>query len=61
MSSNTLHHDRAAVIAAAIIQVVLSSSGALASELRHRIEAILRDEFADFQREAIADLRGQPE
>ena len=61
MSSNTLHHDRAAVIAAAIIQVVLSSSGALASELRPRIETILRDEFADLQREAIADLRGQPE
>ncbi len=52
------NHDRAAVVTTALLQV-LSSSAPI--EVRDGIEALLRDEFADVERQAIADRRLDPD
>ena len=46
-------YDRASVLATAIAQIVSSSLPTL--ELRRHVEALLREEFAATEREAIAD------
>jgi hypothetical protein len=45
--------DRAAVVTTAVLQLILSSSAPMAA--RNRIEALLRDEFADIERQAAAE------
>jgi hypothetical protein len=52
-SSLFSNHDRAAVVTTAVLQLVLSSSAP--TEVRDGIEALLRNEFADVERQAIAD------
>jgi hypothetical protein len=52
------NRDRAAVVTTALLQFILSSSAPAA--VRSDIEALLRDEFADVKRQAIAD-RGLPD
>ena len=47
------NHDCAAVVTTAVLQLVLSSSAPAAA--RGRIKDLLRTEFADVQRQAIAD------
>jgi hypothetical protein len=47
------NRDRAAVVTSAVLQLVLSSSAPTA--VRDQIEALLRDEFIDAQRQAVAD------
>jgi len=46
--------DRAAVVTTALLQVILSSSTPR-SGLRQHVEELLRDEFADAERQAAAD------
>jgi hypothetical protein len=46
--------DRAAVVTTALLQIMLSSSTSR-SELRQHVEELLRDEFADVERQAAAD------
>jgi hypothetical protein len=46
--------DRAAVVTTALPQIILSSSTPR-SGLRHDVEELLRDEFADIKRQAAAD------
>ena len=46
--------DRAAVVATALLQIILSSSTPR-SELRQHVEELLRDEFADVERQAATD------
>ena len=45
--------DRAEVVATTLLQIVLLSSAP--KLLRHQIEQLLRDEFADIERQAAAD------
>jgi hypothetical protein len=45
-------HDRAAVVATAIEQIFATAPG---PERQQAVEDYLRDEFADVQRQAIAD------
>jgi hypothetical protein len=47
------NRDRAAVVTSAVLQLVLSSSAPTA--VRDQIEALLRDEFIDAQRQAVGD------
>ena len=51
--------DRAAAATTAVLQLILSSSAPTAA--RDRIEDLLRGEFADVQRQAIADRRVDPD
>jgi hypothetical protein len=53
------NHDRAAVVTTAVLQLVLSWSAPRAAQ--GRIEDLLRTEFADVQRQAIADRRVDPD
>jgi hypothetical protein len=46
--------DRAAVVTTALLQIFLSPSTPL-SELRQHVEELLRDEFADVERQVAAD------
>jgi hypothetical protein len=46
--------DRAAVVTTALLQIILSSSTPR-SGLRQHVEELLRDEFADVERQAAAD------
>jgi hypothetical protein len=46
--------DRAAVVTMALLQIILSPSTPL-SELRQHVEELLRDEFADVERQVAAD------
>jgi len=46
--------DRAAVVTTALLQTILSSSTPQAG-LRQHVEALLRDEFADIQRQIISE------
>jgi hypothetical protein len=46
--------DRVAVITTALLQIILLSSTPR-SGLRHHVEQLLRDEFNDVKRQAIAD------
>ena len=46
--------DRAAVVTTALLHIILSSSTPR-SELRQHVEELLRDEFADVERQAAAD------
>jgi len=46
--------DRAAVVTTAVLQIILSSSTPR-SGLRQHVEELLRDEFADVERQAVAD------
>jgi len=52
------NHDRAAVVTTVVLQLVSSSAPTTA---RGRIEDLLRTEFADVQRQAIADRRVDPD
>jgi hypothetical protein len=45
--------DRAAVVTTALLQIFSSSTPH--SGLRHHVEELLRDEFADVERQAFAD------
>jgi hypothetical protein len=47
--------DRAAITAVAIIQLIFRSP--TPRDLRAQIEALLRDEFADIERQVLADTR----
>jgi hypothetical protein len=47
--------DRAAVISAALIQII--SPSATPQDLRMQFETLLRDEIADIKREVLADTR----
>jgi len=49
------NRDRAAVVTTAVLQFVLSTAA------RGRIEDLLRTEFTDVQRQAIADRRVDPD
>jgi hypothetical protein len=49
----TSNRDRAAVITTAILQLIRSSSAPTA--VRDRIEILLRDEFADVERQIAAE------
>jgi hypothetical protein len=53
------NHDRAAVVTTAVLQLVFSSSAPTA--VRDGIEALLRNEFTDVERQAIADRRLDPD
>jgi hypothetical protein len=53
------NHDCAAVVTTAVLQLVRSSSAPTAA--RDGIEALLRNEFADVERQAIADRRIDPD
>jgi hypothetical protein len=46
--------DRAAVVTTALLQIILSSSTSR-SGLRQHVEELLRDEFADVERQAATD------
>src|SRR5262245_20653044 len=46
--------DRAAVVTRTLLQIILSSSTPL-SGLRQQVEELLRDEFADVERQTAAD------
>jgi hypothetical protein len=52
--SASLNRDRAAVTATALLQIIFSSSTPQLG-LQHHVEELLRDEFADVERQAIAD------
>ena len=52
--SSSFLFDRAAVVTTALLQVILSSSTPQ-SGLRLHVEELLRDEFDDVKRQAIAD------
>jgi hypothetical protein len=52
MSASRVHHDRAAVVATAIAQII---SQIRPPELWLRVEQLLRDEFADTERQVVAD------
>jgi hypothetical protein len=53
------NHDCSAVVTTAVFQLVLSSSAPTA--VRDGIEALLRNEFAGVERQAIADRRIDPD
>lgn len=53
-STSSLNRDRAAIVTTTLLQIVLSPS-LPTSELRRRVEDLIRDEIADVERQAAAD------
>ena len=51
--------DRAAIVARAVVEQMLAALHD--EELRCRLKDLLRDEFADVERQAIADRRVDPD
>jgi hypothetical protein len=57
MTANMQRHtqDRATVVASAITQLIFRAR--TVPNLRAQVEALLRDEFADIERQVLADTR----